>query len=226
MSDIETKCTLMKLWTIGHSNHSIESFLGLLRQHQITALADVRSHPYSRHLPHFNKAPLQASLVQAGIHYVFLGRELGARPDDPGCYVEGKALYEKIALTPLFLTGIQRLVKGTETHRIALMCAEKDPIACHRTILVCHQLRPFDLDIAHILSDGQLESHADLEERLLQLHNLKPLESEPQQLDLLDLLVPSVPPLSKAEMLELAYQRQGDRIAHVEKTDVEKMESF
>lgn len=214
MIGIETECTLMKLWTIGHSNHSIESFVGLLRQHQITALADVRSHPYSRRLPHFNKAPLQANLAQAGIHYVFLGRELGARPNDPGCYVEGKALYARIALTPLFLAGIQRLLKGAETYRIALMCAEKDPIACHRTILVCRQLRPFNLDIVHILGDGQLESHADLEERLLQLHNLKSLESEPQQLDL---LVPPVPPLSKAEMLELAYQRQGDRIAYVEK---------
>jgi uncharacterized protein (DUF488 family) len=206
----------MKLWTIGHSNHSIETFVGLLRLHQVTAVADVRSHPYSRRLPHFNKAPLQASLADAGIHYVFLGRELGARPEDLSCYVDGKALYDRIASTALFFEGIQRLVKGAETYQIALMCAEKDPITCHRTILVCRQLRQFDVDIAHILSNGELESHTDLEQRLLQLHNLMPSNFEQQQLHLFDLLLPSEASASPAEALEIAYQRQGDLIAYVE----------
>ncbi len=209
----------MKLWTIGHSNHSIESFVSLLQQHQITAVADVRSHPYSRRLPHFNKAPLQASLAHMGIHYIFLGRELGARPDDLSCYVDGKALYERIAQTPLFTAGIERLLAAAATYRTALMCAEKDPITCHRTILVCRQLRHSNIEIAHILSNGELESHEDLEKRLLHLHDLIPSSSKHQQLHLFDLSLPLEPPLTPENALELAYQYQGDRIAYVEQID-------
>lgn len=87
------------LYTIGHSNHDIDTFIALLKQHGVTALADVRSAPYSRYLPHFCQKPLKACLEKAGIQYVFLGKKLGARPDDETCYVEGKALYEKIAAT-------------------------------------------------------------------------------------------------------------------------------
>ncbi|WP_315789157.1 DUF488 domain-containing protein [Fischerella sp. JS2] len=107
----------MELFTIGHSNYSIETFITLLQKHQITALADVRSHSYSRYLPHFNYAELKLALLNAGIHYVFLGRELGARPSDLSCYVEGKAVYEKIASTQQFKEGIQCLLKGVENYR-------------------------------------------------------------------------------------------------------------
>ena len=130
-----------ELFTVGHSNLSIEAFISLLQQHEITAVADVRSHPYSRRFPHFSQPTLKASLLNAGIRYVFLGKELGARPEDLSCYEGGKALYQRIADTQLFSEGIQRLLKGTEIYKIALMCAEKDPITCHRTILVCRQLK-------------------------------------------------------------------------------------
>ena len=90
------------LFTIGHSNHSPEKFLELLQLHGITALADVRSAPYSRYLPHFNQSALQSLLQNSDIRYVFLGKELGARPDNPNCYLEGKAIYEKIATTDAF----------------------------------------------------------------------------------------------------------------------------
>jgi uncharacterized protein (DUF488 family) len=83
----------MELFTIGHSNHSIDAFIALLQQHGITAVADVRSHPYSRFLPHFNQSALKAALLNAGIQYVFLGKELGARSADPSCYVNGKLSY-------------------------------------------------------------------------------------------------------------------------------------
>jgi uncharacterized protein (DUF488 family) len=211
----------MKLWTIGHSNHSIETFISLLHQHGVTAVVDVRSHPYSRRLPHFNKAPLQASLNEASIHYVFLGRELGARPEDLSCYLDGKALYERIASTELFSEGIQRLLKGAETYRIALMCAEKDPLTCHRTILICRQLRQFEISITHILGSGEVESHVELEKRLLNLHHLAPSNSQQEQLHLFDLLLPSEPSLTPTEALEIAYQRQSDRIAYVEKPELE-----
>jgi uncharacterized protein (DUF488 family) len=214
----------MELFTIGHSNHSIEAFIALLLQHGVTALADVRSHPYSRYLPHFNQTQLKTALLDVGIRYVFLGRELGARPSDPTCYVDGKALYERIASTELFSQGIQRILKGAETYTIALMCAEKDPITCHRAILVGQRLREFTLDINHILRNGNLETHQHLEERLLELHGLKQPESiEPVQLSLFkDLSLPAQSSIqySTKDSLKEAYKRQANQIAYVDKTEV------
>lgn len=209
-----------EIYTIGHSNHSIETFIALLKQHQISALADVRSHPYSKRLPHFSKASLKASLLEAGIAYVFLGKELGARPNNPLCYVDGKALYEKIAETEEFNTGIQRLIKGGETYKIALMCAEKDPITCHRAILVCQHLRGYNLNINHILSNGELESHQQLEERLLTNHGLSDQQiNAPKQLSLfaqIDKEEFSPTNLSLEARLKEAYHQQGNQIAYQE----------
>jgi uncharacterized protein (DUF488 family) len=205
----------MELLTIGHSNHSIEAFILLLRQHGITAVADVRSHPFSRYLPHFNKSEITASLSAVGIQYVFLGKELGARPEDLSCYdTSGKALYDRIAATPIFTSGIQRLLKGAANYKISLMCAEKDPITCHRTILVCHKLKEFNLEINHILSDGSLESHQDLEARLLSKFNKGKKDNQPIQLSLFEL-----EPQVKDEIvdLETAYYRYGLEIAYVTK---------
>ncbi|MDJ0620086.1 MAG: DUF488 domain-containing protein [Calothrix sp. MO_192.B10] len=211
----------MNLFTIGHSNHSIEAFITLLQKHGITALADVRSHPYSRYLPHFNQALLKSTLENAGIRYVFLGNELGARSNDSNCYVDGKAVYEKIAATKPFAEGIQRILKSSENYTIALMCAEQDPITCHRAILVCQHLHEFNLDINHILKNGDLETHHHLEERLLELHKLKPPEIPKQiQLSLFEPLITenekSNSHYSKEESIKEAYKRQGDRIAYVE----------
>ncbi|MGB3268082.1 MAG: DUF488 domain-containing protein [Microcoleus sp.] len=205
----------MELFTIGHSNQSIESFLLLLKKHGITAVADVRSHPFSRYLPHFNKSEITAFLSAAGIQYVFLGKELGARPEDLSCYdTEGKALYDRIATTPLFYAGIQRLLKGAANYKISLMCAEKDPITCHRTILVCHKLKAFNLQIKHILSDGTLESHQDLEARLLSKFNQAKNHDLPIQLSLFELA-----PQVKDEIvdLETAYYRYGLTRAYISK---------
>jgi uncharacterized protein (DUF488 family) len=202
------------LFTIGHSNHSQEKFIELLEHHGITALADVRSAPYSRYLPHFNKQALQAYLPMAEIRYVFLGAELGARPDNPDCYLDGKALYERIAGTDAFRRGIERLLKGLNEHRIALMCAEKDPLTCHRAVLICQHLLPFNLEIGHIHSNGELEYHEALEERMLKLHDLQ----DPEPIQQLSLFQEDLPPLpNRSHRIAQAYQQQGERIAYVEK---------
>ncbi|BBC26278.1 DUF488 family protein [Pseudanabaena sp. ABRG5-3] len=212
----------MQLFTIGHSNHSARNFIELLQQHKITALADVRSRPYSRYLPHFCQAQLKKHLEDDHIRYVFLGQELGARPEDPFCYVDGKALYERIAATDLFTEGIRRILKGVKSrHRIALMCAEKDPLTCHRAILVCQHLKEYDLDIQHIKNNGELESHGDLEERLLVKHGFSQFTNNnlASQLSLFDILEPiqSISnQLNKEDCLLEAYQRQGNEIAYVE----------
>jgi uncharacterized protein (DUF488 family) len=209
---------MQPLFTIGHSQHSLEHFIALLQQHNVTALADVRSMPYSRRLPQFNRQVLEKHLPQAEIRYVFLGKELGARPENPSCYVDGKALYEHIAATPEFSQGIKRILKGVQSHRIALMCAEKDPITCHRAILVCQHLVPFNLEIGHILHDGSLEYHEDLEERMLKLHHLQ----EEKLGDQLSLFADDpTPKLTREERLKTAYHRQGLKIAYVEKEQSE-----
>jgi len=208
----------MELFTIGHSNHTIEGFISLLQQHSITALADVRSHPYSRFLPHFNRAELKKALAKEKIHYVFLGQELGARPKNRECYVDGKAAYEKISATNTFHEGIQKVMKDLKKHKIALMCAEKDPLTCHRAILVCQHLRPFNLHINHILKNGDLESQSHIEERMLAKHGFTEFaetKKEPVQLSLFEQELSNLP--TREECLEKAYKLQGDEIAYVEK---------
>ena len=188
-----------RLFTIGHSTHSLETFLSLLRSHNITAVADVRSCPYSRFNPQFNRECLAESLDVTGIRYVFLGLELGARRSEPECYVGGKAKYDLIAKSAMFIQGLDRLRRGIESFRVALLCAEKDPLTCHRTILVSRHLRKDAGPIIHIVDEDQLESHEEAESRLLELCGL-PTGNLFQ---------------SRDELVEQAYDIQGERIAYV-----------
>lgn len=191
-----------ELYTIGHSNHAIDKFIELLSLHQINVVCDVRSTPYSKHNPQFNQKPLCQSLKQANISYVFLGKELGARSDDPTCYVEGKIQYGRLAQTDLFRQGLDRLRNGMTSYRIALMCAEKDPITCHRSILICHQLKADDVEIKHILWNGKIEHNTQSEKRLMQVLRI--------QQDLFT---------SIEELIERAYDIQGKRIAYIAHSD-------
>lgn len=189
------------VYTIGHSTHSLKRFLELLVSNEITALADVRSRPYSRYTPQFNHEALRADLKKAGIAHVFLGRELGARTEDRSCYLDGKARYSLIARTELFQQGLERVLRGTQKHRIALMCAEKDPLTCHRAILVCRHLIVRGASAEHILENGTVESHASSLARLF--FELK--------LDPNDLF------RSREDMIAEAYQRRGDEIEYSER---------
>jgi uncharacterized protein (DUF488 family) len=131
----------MQIFTVGHSNHSIEKFVEILKRNGVNAIADVRSSPFSRYFPHFNQSSLKLSLKTNGIFYVFLGEQLGARSRNSECYVNGKAKYDLIAETKEFAEGLYRIIEGSKKYRIALMCAEQDPITCHRSILVCKNLK-------------------------------------------------------------------------------------
>jgi len=187
------------LYTIGHSTHELPRFLELLRAHGITEVADVRSQPYSRHTPWFSRESLEHALNAAGIRYVFLGRELGARRDESNCYIQGKVSYDRIAQAQAFCAGLTRLKQDAETARVALLCAEKDPLDCHRTILVSRHAAAF-AKIFHIRADGSLEAHAELEQRLRRMYGL--FDS--------DLFLPP-----EAQLAE-AYTRRGEEIAYVE----------
>ena len=153
--------------TVGHSNHPLETFASLLQQHDVTTLADVRSTPYSRFNPQFNRKSLDAALQAHGVAYLFLGHALGGRPEDRSCYENGRVRYDRLARTPLYREGIDRVVEAARDERIALMCAEKEPLDCHRTLLVGHSLAERDNSVAHILADGTLEPHDQTMDRLL-----------------------------------------------------------
>jgi uncharacterized protein (DUF488 family) len=186
------------VYTIGHSNHTAERFTELLAEHEITALADVRSHPHSRFNPQFNREGFAAYLRKQHIAYVFLGRELGARSDDPSCYVDGKVNYDLLARTPLFQQGLDRIAQGASEYRVALMCAEKDPLTCHRAILVARHLASRHFDVTHILEDGSLEGHEQSLARLLQELNL-------DQSELF---------LGHEDLISKAYSVRGEQIAY------------
>lgn len=208
------------LFTVGHSNLSIEEFIRLLKKHQVNVIADVRSHPYSSYLSHFNRDLLKFELLKAKFKYVFLGDELGARPKDLSCYINNRAVYSKITDSNDFQNGVKRILKGLNKYQIGLMCAEKDPISCHRTILICKYLRQLDIEINHIIDEKTLESHGQLEDRLLDLHgfdlqNNKLKVAEILQLDLFGSVQPiTTSCISKAEFLEEAYLIQENKIAY------------
>ena len=160
------------VYTVGHSTLPLADFVGVLARNEITVLADVRSSPYSRFNPQFNREPLQDELRARGVRYVFLGKELGARSDDPSCYASGQVQFDRLARTKLFESGIERIRTGASDYRIALMCAEREPLECHRTILVARELEKCGVEIRHILSSGQVESHEDALNRLIKTHGL------------------------------------------------------
>ena len=187
------------VFTVGHSTHPFDRFVALLTQHGVTTVADVRSAPFSRFNPQFNKDVLEENLRAQGIRYVFLGRELGARSDDRACYEKGRVQYARLARTEMFRSGIERVIRGAEEHQVALLCAEKEPLECHRTLLVARALDDQGVGVAHILGDGGLELHTDAMERLLDLTGL------PHE----DLF------RSREELIAEALARQEEKIAYV-----------
>jgi uncharacterized protein (DUF488 family) len=196
-SSIMTDC----IFTIGHSNHTIETFIQLLQLNRIGAVGDVRSHPYSRFVTQYSRDALKVALAGAGIAYVFLGRELGARSDNATCYRQGKVQYDRLAKEPKFFDGISRVRQGMDRYRIALMCAEKDPIDCHRALLVARKLFEAGTPINHIHANGAIESHEALESRLLALCKLP-------EGDMFK---------SREEFIVEAYSIQGERVAYQDK---------
>jgi uncharacterized protein (DUF488 family) len=153
--------------SIGHSTHPWDQFLALLRGANVTAVADVRSAPYSRRAPQFSRDALIPRLREAGVAYVFLGKELGGRPADRRLFCEGVVDYERVAATANFTAGLDRVIAGASRYRIALMCAEREPLECHRCLLVSRRLRERGIGIGHILADGKIQSHGEIEARLL-----------------------------------------------------------
>jgi len=146
----------LQVYSIGHSDHTVEAFLDLLRRHGVTVLVDVRSHPYSKYVPHFNRERLSYELQAAGIRYVFLGEELGGRPSDRSLYLfgEDRPDYQLVRQTPEFLQGIQQLLDLAAKEPLAMMCSEGDYHKCHRAMLITPVLLEVGARVWHIEPDG------------------------------------------------------------------------
>lgn len=187
--------------TIGHSTQPLSRLVEMLVQNRVSAVADVRSSPYSRYSPAFNKEPLEEALKASGIAYVFLGRELGARPADRTLYDAGRVNWERLRTSDLFQSGLDRVVDGAARLRIALLCAEKDPLDCHRTLLVGRALEERGVAVAHILADGTIETSDEAMSRLLAMFKLP-------EADLFR---------GRDELVKEACERQAKRVTYVDR---------
>lgn len=191
------------IFSVGHSTHSYEHFLELLQGAGVTAIADVRTSPFSRHFPQFNQETLKDELRMDGIAYSFLGKELGGRPTGRQFYRDGVADYERMAKAPDFARGLERVVEGARKYRIALMCSEHDPLDCHRCLLVGRALAERGVAVTHILSDGTIVDQHDIEERLL-------VFAKQENTDMF---------FSRDEQLAEAYRKRARKVAYAEQPE-------
>ena len=152
-----------KIYTIGHSNQDVQSFIELLKRHSIEVVVDVRFNPYSKYASQFNKKEIQGDIRDNGIKYMFMGKEIGGKPADLQFYdSEGYVLYSKIAESPMFTKGIERLLKGITQYKVVLMCSEENPATCHRRLLIGRVLSDHGVDMLHIRSDGRVQTEEDI----------------------------------------------------------------
>ena len=188
------------LYSIGHSNHSAEHIIHLLTLHGIQAIVDVRSVPYSRHNPQFSREALELNLNAHGISYFFLGKELGGMRREPECYHNHQVDYDRVAQLPAFQEGLRKLVDISSRKKVAMLCAEKDPLSCHRTLLIARHVRGFIGEVLHMFGNGNIVTHAQIEERLLR-------EYANQDSDLFT---------TREELVAEAYRKRAMEIAYKE----------
>jgi len=196
-----------RLYTIGHSNHDLARLVHLLLSAGVTAVADVRSQPYSQRQPHFNRPELQRWLQEHDIVYGFLGDLLGGRPQQPSLYdADGRVNYERVRRTKPFQQGLERLRQAGEEYLVAMFCAEEDPLACHRGLMIAPALLEQGISSAHIRGDGTLESMEEMEARLL-------AETKVGAGIVDGLFAATLSPEEQKQMLVEAYRRQAKRKA-------------
>ena len=151
------------IYTIGHSNHTWESFAALLAANRIEIVVDTRSNPVSKYAPFASKGRIPDLLGSIGVRYAYLGDSLGGKPADESRYdSKGKPDYRKIRATELFQAGIEELLDLAESSVVALMCAEEDPSGCHRRLLIGPALEQRGVAQLHIRADGSVQSSGSL----------------------------------------------------------------
>lgn len=201
---------MVEIFSIGHSNQEYTALASRLKAERITALADVRSSPFSRHYPQFNRPSLKASLAKDKIAYAFIGKELGGRPDRPTLFSHGVADYEKMSREASFRDGLERLETGARDFRIAMMCSERHPLDCHRCLLVGRALKLRGHIVRHLLPTENWIDQDDVEARLLEeagnFHD--------------DMFIPY------EIRLNSAYRKRADRVAFRENSTISEDETI
>jgi uncharacterized protein (DUF488 family) len=196
-----------KLYSIGHSNHALAGLLQMLQQAGVTAVADVRSQPFSRRQPHFNRPELERELERVEIAYAFLGRHLGGRPQRRELYDgQGRVDYERVRATADFQQGLDLLCRALEQFTVAMLCSEEDPLDCHRGLMIAPSLVQRGMMPAHIRSNGTLESTAEFETRLLRETGVGSGMTD-------GLFSAMIGEEERADLLAEAYRRQAQRKA-------------
>ncbi len=191
-----------QLFTLGHSAMEFPTFLRILQKSEIGVLADVRSNPRSQRFPHFDQIELQGALPSAGIRYIFLGDELGGRPEDPKYYrSDGLVDYRARRKSRSFADGIQRVLSELERTSLVLICAEEDPLNCHRFLMICPELLALGIEPVHIRKGGIRESQRTAEDRLLRTQKMAAVAGA------------SLFPQDRGDALEAAYLAQSQTYA-------------
>lgn len=201
------------VFTIGHSNLELEEFLSTLSRHGVQTVCDVRSRPASSRFPQFNREGLEVNLRDAGFRYEFLGESLGGRPADPRVYqANGLVDYFRRRKARDFVTELDHVVELSRGQEVALMCAEEDPLHCHRFLMICPELLERGVVPVHIRRGGVLESQREAEDRLLALNDLTAFTSD------------SLFVTERSSALEDALRRQAEE--HAFRMNPEQVEEF
>ena len=190
------------LFTVGHSNLEFAQFVKLLKDFPIQLLVDVRSRPQSGRFPQFSQPAFEKLLEGEGIAYLFLGEELGGRPDDPDAYLpDGRVNYRARRKSYAFGAGLERVLRELASRTLALMCAEEDPLECHRFLMICPKLVASGIQPQHIRRGSQIETQEAAETRLLESNGFA------------DVAANTLFPAARAEALEKAYDLQAAKFA-------------
>jgi uncharacterized protein (DUF488 family) len=190
------------IFTLGHSNLEPQQFLALLGRAKVETVADVRSLPQSSRFPQVGRAVLEGILREGRIDYVFLGEELGGRPDDPAAYHDdGRVNYPARRRSYAFKAGLDQLLKLAQEKSVAVLCAEEDPLDCHRFLMISPELVAAGASPVHIRKDGRVETQEAAEDRLLAAHGFAGVAAN------------TLFPQARAEALEKAYELQAQRAA-------------
>lgn len=194
----------MKIFTIGYAGFAIDDFIKALKKHNINSLIDVRSSPFSKFYQDYNKPLLCDTLQKNGIIYRNYNSEFGARQDDKTYYPNGYLDFSMFTRSKVFLDGMQKIINAIPLgYKFVLMCSEKDPINCHRTIMVGKAFSDNGISVSHILSDGHIITQSDIEARLLDMYY-----PDRDQLALFG------EQLSAEEMIENSYKFQNEKIGY------------
>ncbi|GKX66882.1 DUF488 family protein [Inconstantimicrobium mannanitabidum] len=198
----------MRIFTIGHSNYPIDYFISLLKINKINCVVDVRSTPYSKYTPQYNREEVKKLLNIKGITYIHMGEEFGARREKKELYSkEGYLDFEKTRKDSIFLSGVDRIINGCKKgYNIALMCTEKDPFDCHRCIMVGKGLEDNGFEVDHIMQGNKHIKQKEIERKLLDKYfkdrNQIMLESVQGKI------------LSIEEMIEESYKKRNKEIGY------------